>query len=103
MTTSPNVCPNLYPQTVYVSTNFLVLWVRSVYKLTEFWRQPMEKPLKSAWIKVRVEDVEKQAFEDVAGRAGLSLSAWMRERLRLAAIRELEEAGRPIPFLKMNR
>lgn len=60
----------------------------------------MSKPLKTAWIKLRVSDVEKQAFEEVAGRSGLSLSAWMRERLRRAAIRELEEAERPIPFLQ---
>lgn len=60
----------------------------------------MKKPVKSTWIKVRVDDVEKQAFEDAASRAGISLSAWMRERLRRSAIRELEEAGIAIPFLQ---
>ena len=31
--------------------------------------------------------------------AGISLSSWIRERLRLAAIRELEQAGRKVPFV----
>lgn len=54
---------------------------------------------KTNWIKIRVDEAEKRAFEEVAERAGISLSAWMRERLRRAAIRELEEASRPIPFI----
>ncbi|MGO8954971.1 MAG: plasmid mobilization protein [Rhodomicrobium sp.] len=58
---------------------------------------------KTSWIKIRVDEAEKRAFEEVADRAGISLSAWMRERLRRAAIRELEEAGYPIPFLKPGR
>lgn len=58
---------------------------------------------KSEMVKLRLAPQEKSAFEEVAERAGLSLSAWMRERLRRAAIKELEEADRPIPFLTSER
>ncbi len=51
-------------------------------------------------LQVRVADVEKEAFEEAANLSGLALSAWVRERLRLNAAKELEAAKRPIPFLK---
>ena len=47
----------------------------------------------------RVSDSEKEGFELAAALAGISLSSWVRERLRLAAIRELEGAGRRVPFV----
>jgi hypothetical protein len=50
-------------------------------------------------MEIRVEPDEKTAFRDAARIAGLPLSAWARERLRRAAIRELEDAGREIAFL----
>ena len=37
---------------------------------------------------------------DAAKMAGAPLSVWMRERLRIAAARELGEAGREVPFLR---
>jgi hypothetical protein len=43
---------------------------------------------------------EKEAFEKAAKLSGISLSAWVRERLRRAAIVELREAGLSIPFLE---
>jgi hypothetical protein len=43
---------------------------------------------------------EKEAFSQCAALAGIPLSIWIRERLRLAAIHELEAAGRTIPFVK---
>lgn len=43
---------------------------------------------------------EKRAFSDAAELAGISLSSWIGERLRRAARIELEEAGKPIAFLK---
>jgi hypothetical protein len=55
---------------------------------------------KSETMKLRLAPEEKKAFEQVSEMAGLSVSAWMRARLRQAAIREFEEAGRPIPFLR---
>lgn len=49
---------------------------------------------------IRLNGLEKQTFEDAAELAGISLSTWVRERLRWVAIRELGEASRPIRFLK---
>ena len=59
--------------------------------------------MKAEVIKVRVEPTEKQGFQEAADIAGIALSAWMRERLRRSAIRELEEANRPIPFLSSRK
>jgi hypothetical protein len=54
---------------------------------------------KSEFMKIRLTPQEKEGFEDAASLAGLSLSAWIRERLRITAIKELEDANRPIPFI----
>jgi hypothetical protein len=51
-------------------------------------------------LKVRVSAAERQAFQDAATIAGISVSAWARERLRRAAVRDLQEASRPVPFLE---
>lgn len=42
---------------------------------------------------------EKKAFQDAAELAGISVSTWVRERLRRAAVKKLEEAAFPIVFL----
>jgi len=49
---------------------------------------------------VKLEATEKEAFKDAADLAGVPLSTWVRERLRQIAVRELEEAARPIAFLR---
>lgn len=54
---------------------------------------------KTEILQIRVSDTEKEGFELAAALAGISLSSWVRERLRLAAIRELEGAGRRVPFV----
>jgi len=54
---------------------------------------------KTATFKVRLTDHEKKAFQDAADLSGISVAAWMRDRLRRAATRELEDAGREIAFL----
>jgi hypothetical protein len=59
--------------------------------------------MKTGLLKVRITPPEKEGFQEAADLAGLSLSAWARERLRRAAIRELEEASRPIPFIGRER
>jgi hypothetical protein len=56
--------------------------------------------MKTASVEVRMSAAEKQGFKDAAELAGIPMSAWIRERCRSAAIRELEEAGRNIPFLR---
>jgi hypothetical protein len=50
-------------------------------------------------IKIRLEPKEKEAFTQAAQIAGIPLSNWVRERLRLAATEELASAGRRIPFI----
>lgn len=55
---------------------------------------------KTQVVQVRLTEQEKEALKQVAQLAGIPLSSWVRERLRKACIKELEEAGRPIPFLK---
>jgi len=54
---------------------------------------------KSEVLQIRISDLEKEGFELAAALAGISLSSWVRERLRLASIRELEGAGRKVPFV----
>jgi len=48
---------------------------------------------------IRISSTEKEGFELAALLSGISVSSWVRERLRLAAIRELESAGRKVPFV----
>jgi hypothetical protein len=68
-------------------------------------RKRQEKPktgsgrLKDGLIQVRCDAAEKQAFEDAANLAGLGLSGWVRERLRWAALKELQEAKQEVAFL----
>jgi Fe-S cluster assembly ATPase SufC len=40
----------------------------------------------------------KLSFQEAADLAGIPLSGWIRERLRHAAKKDSEEAGRPISF-----
>ncbi|WP_087881153.1 plasmid mobilization protein [Nitrobacter vulgaris] len=56
--------------------------------------------MKSESILLRLTADEKLGFEQAAELAGLTTSAWIRERLRLAAIRDLETAGLRAPFIK---
>lgn len=56
--------------------------------------------MKTDTLQIRLQSNEKEAFEKAAQLAGIALSAWVRERLRRAAIRELGEAGQQIAFLQ---
>jgi hypothetical protein len=56
--------------------------------------------MKTMTIQIRIEPEEKQAFEEAAEIAGIGLSAWVRERLRASAIRELEGVGRAAAFVQ---
>ena len=56
--------------------------------------------MKDQVIQLRVADAEKRGFQAAANLAGIPLSSWVRERLRLAAIRDLESAGQRIPFIE---
>lgn len=55
---------------------------------------------KTRYLQVRVSEAEKATFDVAADLAGLEMSAWVRERLRIAARKELIEVGRQVPFLK---
>lgn len=55
---------------------------------------------KGELLQVRVDEAEKVAFNEAADLSGLPLSGWVRERLRRAAVRELEDAGKPVAFVE---
>lgn len=54
---------------------------------------------KTEVVQIRLTEAEKAGFAQAAALSGIPLSSWVRERLRLAAIRELESAGQRIPFV----
>lgn len=49
---------------------------------------------------VRLSDAEKRGIEEAAKLSGIPMSAWARQKLRLAAIKELREAEMPVPHLE---
>ena len=54
---------------------------------------------KSESVLLRMDAREKAGFASAAELAGAPLAVWMRERLRSAARKELEQATRDVPFL----
>jgi hypothetical protein len=56
--------------------------------------------IKGVRLDLRLDADEKDGFRSAAELSGLELSAWIRERLRQAAWKELERAGQPVPFLR---
>ena len=62
-------------------------------------QKPPER-VKARYLQVRLEQSEKEGFDAAADLAGLPLSAWVRERLRLAARSELQGYGKPVSFIK---
>lgn len=61
--------------------------------------QYTELMAKSEILQIRLDEAEKRGFQASADLAGIPMASWVRERLRLAAIRELESAGQQIPFI----
>ena len=55
--------------------------------------------MRTELLQLRLQPEEKNAGQEAAAFAGISLSAWVRERLRAAAIQELEGNGRSVPFV----
>ena len=49
---------------------------------------------------IRLTGEEKSDFDASAEISGITLSAWVRQQLRLAAIQELGRVGRKATFLK---
>jgi hypothetical protein len=58
---------------------------------------------KEQTLQIRLSEAEKDGFQSAASLSGISLSSWVRERLRLAAIRDLENAGQKVPFIPSHR
>ena len=54
---------------------------------------------KTASLLLKMEDREKAGFAAAAELAGAPLSVWIRERLRIAAVAELQKGGLTVPFL----
>lgn len=72
----------------------MTLWCNQHY-ISEMKRTPN----KELTLQIRLTEAEKAGFSEAAQVAGVGLSTWARERLRVAAIRELEGAGRRVPFV----
>jgi hypothetical protein len=62
----------------------------------------MKADRKQEVVMLRLSTDEKVGFREASDLAGIGLSTWIRERLRRAAIRELEEVGREAPFLGLR-
>jgi uncharacterized protein (DUF1778 family) len=64
--------------------------------------RPKKHPeaVKTEYIEIRCEESEKQSFRDAADAAGMPMSGWMRDRLRKASRKELEDVGKAVPFLE---
>jgi hypothetical protein len=55
--------------------------------------------IKGEYMEMRLDVAEKEAFVRAAEVAGMSLSAWVRDRLRRASRKELENMDMPVAFL----
>ena len=56
--------------------------------------------VKQEYMELRLDSAEKEAFVRAAEVAGMSLSAWVRDRLRRASRKELEDMKLPVAFLE---
>jgi hypothetical protein len=55
--------------------------------------------IKAEYMEMRLDVAEKEAFVRAAEVAGMSLSGWVRDRLRRASRKELEDMDLPVAFL----
>ena len=55
--------------------------------------------VKAEYMELRLDAAEKEAFVQAARAAGMSLSGWVRDRLRRVARKELEDMELPVAFL----
>jgi hypothetical protein len=55
---------------------------------------------KDSQVMIKVSEEERDGFRRAAEIAGVGLSAWARQKLRSAAIKDLQEVGEKIPFLQ---
>lgn len=72
----------------------LGLWCEVHYN-----RSMMLDPSRTVTVQIRLTEAEKDGFVQAADPVGLPLSSWVRERLRLTAIREREGVRQSVPFI----
>ena len=60
----------------------------------------LEGESKTRFLQVRLLELERDGFAEAARLAGIPLSSWVRERLRVVARKELEEFGKTVDFLE---
>jgi uncharacterized protein (DUF1778 family) len=61
--------------------------------------RPKLPAVKGEYMELRLDVAEKEAFVRAAEVAGMSLSGWVRDRLRRASRKELEDMELPVAFL----
>ena len=61
--------------------------------------RPKLDSVKGEYMEMRLDVAEKEAFVRAAQLAGMSLSGWVRDRLRRASKKELLAMDIPVPFL----
>lgn len=59
--------------------------------------------MKDNQVLIKLSEDEKKAFKKSAELSGLGFSAWARQKLRAAAIKELNEAGETVDFLNTSK
>lgn len=59
--------------------------------------------MKDEQVLIKLSEDEKKAFKKAAELSGVGFSAWARRLLRLAAAKELKEAGQEVDFLKSEK
>ena len=65
--------------------------------------RPRSADPKTYYLKMRLTPDERLTFEECAEISGIPMAAWIRQRVRKAAVRELEGAGRAVTFLRTPR
>lgn len=61
--------------------------------------RPKTDSVKGEYMELRLDTAEKEAFVQAAQVAGMSLSGWVRDRLRRASRKELQDMNMPVAFL----
>lgn len=56
---------------------------------------------RSKYLQIRLTLEEKIGFESAANIAGIGLSAWARERLRITATKELNQVGQQASYIQL--
>jgi hypothetical protein len=56
---------------------------------------------KDTQILIKVSEDEREGFRRAADIAGIGVSAWARQKLRAAAVQELQTVGENAPFISL--